>query len=104
MRYYEKVESMPTKYGGKSHITILPGIGIGPEIMTSTLKILNAAEAPLTYEIMNTDPEDELEEKFNQVLISIRRNKVALKVRSLGIYNPNTQIDKNFRLEIRKRF
>lgn len=73
---------MPTKYGGKSNITVLPGIGIGPEIMDSTLKILKAAEAPLEYEIMRLGPGDALEEEFQQVLISIRRNKVAIKVRS----------------------
>ena len=32
------------------HITIAPGDGIGPEIMDATLRILKAADAPLTWE------------------------------------------------------
>ncbi|MCH2157063.1 MAG: isocitrate/isopropylmalate family dehydrogenase, partial [Opitutales bacterium] len=32
------------------HITLAPGDGIGPEIMDATLRILKAADAPLTWE------------------------------------------------------
>ena len=62
----------------KKTITVIPGDGIGPEIIHATVKVLEALNCGLEFEI------HELGEKTNgiltdDVLDSIRRNGVALK-------------------------
>ena len=37
-------------------ITVFKGDGIGPEITDAVLQILDAAKAPLSYEIFNVGP------------------------------------------------
>jgi len=64
------------------NVTLIPGDGTGPELTSSVVKIFEAAGAPINWEIREAGlktfeesgsvlPED--------VLTSIRRNKVALK-------------------------
>jgi len=64
------------------NITLIPGDGTGPELTSSVVKIFQAANAPIKWEIKEAGlktfeqsgsvlPED--------VLTSVRRNKVALK-------------------------
>ena len=36
---------------GRKLITVIPGDGIGPECVEATLKVLEAAKAPLAYEV-----------------------------------------------------
>jgi isocitrate dehydrogenase (NAD+) len=63
-------------------ITVFRGDGIGPELVDSVLKILDAVKAPLTYEIFEVG---ENEWKRNGALIpeaayaSFEKNKVLLK-------------------------
>ena len=64
-------------------ITIAPGDGIGPEIMDATLRILDAAEAPLRYDRIRIG-EAVYEEGHSSGMTpdawdSIRRNRVLLK-------------------------
>ena len=66
----------------KHTVTVFRGDGIGPELVDNVLKILEAAKAPLEYEIYNVG-EDEW--KRNGALIpdeaytSFERTKVLLK-------------------------
>ncbi len=63
-------------------ITVLPGDGIGPEVTTATLRVLDAAGADLDYEFHTAGAEAvtaEGEPLPERVLESIRRTKVALK-------------------------
>lgn len=65
------------------NICVAPGDGIGPEIMDSVIKILNAAEVQLNYEIVNIGEKVYLsgisngitDEGFNKIL----KNKILLK-------------------------
>ncbi|KUO53529.1 MAG: isocitrate dehydrogenase [Desulfitibacter sp. BRH_c19] len=63
-------------------ITIIPGDGIGPEVMEATLKILEAAASPFEWEQVEAG-EKTIETEGTplpaKVLDSIRKNKVALK-------------------------
>ena len=36
---------------GRKLITVIPGDGVGPECVEATLKVLEAAKAPLAYEV-----------------------------------------------------
>lgn len=63
-------------------ITVIPGDGIGPEIMTATLRCLDAMDCDLEYEFRQAGLVA-LEESGNlipkETLESIRNNRVALK-------------------------
>ena len=63
-------------------VTIIPGDGIGPEVMEATLRILTAAGSPLEWEEVEAG-EKVIEREGTplpvSVLDSIKRNKVALK-------------------------
>jgi len=66
----------------KQVITVIPGDGIGPEITKATLRVLDAVEAGLDYDIQVaglTAIEEGKELIPEQTLESIRVNSVALK-------------------------
>jgi isocitrate dehydrogenase len=67
----------------KTPITIAYGDGIGPEIMTATLSILNAANAQIDYEIIEVGEKIYLEGFTSGILDSawesLKRTKVLLK-------------------------
>ncbi len=64
------------------HITLIPGDGVGPEITTATLKVLEATGVKFEWESVLVG--EAAQQKFgatlpDAVLESIRRNKIALK-------------------------
>ncbi len=66
----------------KQTITVIPGDGIGPEIMTATLRVLDAIGADLEYDMQLaglTAIEAGKELIPEETLDSIRRNSIALK-------------------------
>jgi isocitrate dehydrogenase (NAD+) len=63
-------------------ITLIPGDGIGPEVATATQRVLEAAGVKITWELHNAGAEVAAKRGTtlpDEVLESIRRNKVALK-------------------------
>ena len=63
-------------------VTVIPGDGIGPEIMNEVLKILEKAKAPLQYVEAHAGElayEKTGELLPDQTLQSIKENKIALK-------------------------
>jgi isocitrate dehydrogenase (NAD+) len=86
----------------RRRVTLIPGDGIGPEITEATVRILDAAGAPIEWERVETGiaafaregtplPESALE--------SIRRNQLALKAR---IEVPETGNFENPNITLRK--
>ncbi|KAJ1529868.1 hypothetical protein ONE63_006600 [Megalurothrips usitatus] len=74
-----------TKYGGRHTVTLLPGVGIGPELMQGVRKVFAAAGVPVDFE-EHVLPEQALprshldrDEPFEHAVLSVQRNKVALK-------------------------
>ena len=66
----------------KHNITLIPGDGIGPEVTTATVKILEKSGVKINWEIVRMGAE--VIEEFGTpmppyVLESIKKNKVALK-------------------------
>jgi isocitrate dehydrogenase (NAD+) len=63
-------------------VTLIPGDGIGPEIVQAVRKIFRAAGVPIKWEVINagqTSFEESGELLPEKLLESIRTNKVALK-------------------------
>ncbi|KAH7728339.1 Protein IDHG-2 [Aphelenchoides avenae] len=62
------------KYGGRHTITILPGDGIGPEMMTHLKKIFLAAHVPVDFEVIDASSKDPSNEALENVITAIQRN------------------------------
>ena len=69
----------PAQYGGRFTVTMLPGDGIGPEMMGYVREVLRYAGAPVDFEEIRFDPNSDSETEFFNAITSIKRNGVALK-------------------------
>ncbi|XP_071960153.1 LOW QUALITY PROTEIN: isocitrate dehydrogenase [NAD] subunit gamma, mitochondrial-like [Antedon mediterranea] len=84
-------KSLPTaaKYGGRHTVTLIPGDGIGPELMVHVKDVLRHAGAPrVDFEELLLSGEREDAESVEQAIIAVKRNGVALKG------NIHTDLDK----------
>lgn len=67
------------KYGGRFMVTLLPGDGIGPEMMRHVKTIFKVGGVPVDFEEINLDSMNENIEKVEEAITSIKRNGIALK-------------------------
>lgn len=75
-----KVEQIPkAQYGGRHTVTMLPGGGIGPELMSYVKEVFRFAGVPVDFEIVDIDPASEGNDDLEYALTTIKRNGVALK-------------------------
>lgn len=58
---------------------MLPGGGIGPELMSYVREIFGYCGAPIDFEVVNIDPSTEGNEDLEYAITSIKRNGVAIK-------------------------
>jgi isocitrate dehydrogenase (NAD+) len=73
---------MPKKHEGKFPVTLIPGDGIGPEIVESVLEVLETVDAPFRWEeqVAGMVAMEKHKDPLPQVTLeSIRRTKLALK-------------------------
>ncbi|KAL6437206.1 hypothetical protein ACFW04_005038 [Cataglyphis niger] len=67
------------QYGGRHTVTMLPGAGIGPELMSYVKEIFKYAGVPVDFEDVDIDPNADDNDDLDYAITSIRRNGVALK-------------------------
>lgn len=67
------------QYGGRHGVTMLPGAGIGPELMTYVRDIFQYAGCPIDFEVIEIDPSSAGNDDLDYAITSIKRNGVALK-------------------------
>ena len=67
------------KYGGRFMVTLLPGDGIGPEMMDYVKTVFKAGGIPVDFEEVHLDSMHETLEVVDQAITAIKRNGVALK-------------------------
>ena len=67
------------KYGGRFMATMLPGDGIGPEMMSYVRTIFKATGIPVDFEEIHLDSLHENTETMEEAIIAVKRNGVALK-------------------------
>uniref|UniRef100_A0A8D0HSH7 Isocitrate dehydrogenase [NAD] subunit, mitochondrial n=1 Tax=Sphenodon punctatus TaxID=8508 RepID=A0A8D0HSH7_SPHPU len=67
----------PAKYGGRHTVTMMPGDGIGPELMLHVKEVFRHACVPVDFEevLMSADAAEDMQ----NAIVAIRRNRVALK-------------------------
>ncbi|XP_056646516.1 isocitrate dehydrogenase [NAD] subunit gamma, mitochondrial isoform X1 [Diorhabda carinulata] len=76
----KKQSSIPIAlYGGRNAVSMLPGGGIGPELMAYVREVFKYAGAPVDFEVIDIDPKSEDNLELEYALTSIKRNGVAIK-------------------------
>lgn len=58
---------------------MLPGGGIGPELMHHVREIFTKIGVPVDFEIIDIDPSSEGNDDLEYAITSIKRNGVAIK-------------------------
>ncbi|XP_034828025.2 isocitrate dehydrogenase [NAD] subunit gamma, mitochondrial-like [Maniola hyperantus] len=67
------------QYGGRHAVTMLPGGGIGPEVMGYVRDIFKYIGAPVDFEVVDIDPTIDNDEDVQYAITTIKRNGVGLK-------------------------
>lgn len=58
---------------------MLPGGGIGPELMSYVKDVFKYGGVPVDFEIVQIDPKSDSNEDLEYAITSIKRNGVAIK-------------------------
>lgn len=66
-------------YGGRHTVTMLPGSGIGPELLKYVVDVFKHVKAPVDFELVETAFNSDTDTDLENALLSIRRNGVAIK-------------------------
>ncbi|XP_072552766.1 isocitrate dehydrogenase [NAD] subunit gamma, mitochondrial-like isoform X1 [Salminus brasiliensis] len=69
----------PAKYGGRHTVTLIPGDGIGPELLNHVRELFRFCCVPVDFEVVTVDSSVVSEVEINNAVTAIRRNGVALK-------------------------
>ncbi|XP_075218903.1 isocitrate dehydrogenase (NAD(+)) 3 non-catalytic subunit gamma isoform X2 [Lycorma delicatula] len=67
------------QYGGRHTVTMLPGGGIGPELMGYIKEIFRYGGVPVDFETVQIDPKSDSNVDLEYAITSIKRNGVGLK-------------------------
>uniref|UniRef100_A0A673KUP1 Isocitrate dehydrogenase [NAD] subunit, mitochondrial n=1 Tax=Sinocyclocheilus rhinocerous TaxID=307959 RepID=A0A673KUP1_9TELE len=69
----------PAKYGGRHTVTLIPGDGIGPELLNHVRELFRFSCVPVDFEVVHVNSASTSEDDINNAIMAIRRNGVALK-------------------------
>lgn len=73
--------TMPATYGGRHTVTLIPADGIGPALIDGMCEVFGSAGVPVDFEVADItgETQEEVNASFNEVLMAVRRNGVAIK-------------------------
>uniref|UniRef100_A0A9J8BIQ0 Isocitrate dehydrogenase [NAD] subunit, mitochondrial n=1 Tax=Cyprinus carpio carpio TaxID=630221 RepID=A0A9J8BIQ0_CYPCA len=69
----------PAKYGGRHTVALIPGDGIGPELLNHVRELFRFCCVPVDFEVVHVNSASTREDDINNAIMAIRRNGVALK-------------------------
>ncbi|KAG9338304.1 hypothetical protein JZ751_025975 [Albula glossodonta] len=74
-------EAPPARADSTFKVTMVPGDGVGPELMTAVKEVFKAGDVPVEFEEFHLSEVQNMasEEKLDQVLASMKTNRVAIK-------------------------
>ncbi|KFM68325.1 Isocitrate dehydrogenase [NAD] subunit gamma 1, mitochondrial, partial [Stegodyphus mimosarum] len=72
-------DHIKAKYGGRFMVSMLPGDGIGPELMGHVKEIFRLGGVPVDFEEVHLDSTVQHIDNVEEAIISIKRNGVAIK-------------------------
>lgn len=76
----KKRDSFPiAKYGGRHTVTMIPGDGIGPEMMSYVKDVFKHAGVPVDFEMIHMEPTSENYDDLTTAILSVKRNGCGLK-------------------------
>uniref|UniRef100_A0A7N5KAD5 Isopropylmalate dehydrogenase-like domain-containing protein n=1 Tax=Ailuropoda melanoleuca TaxID=9646 RepID=A0A7N5KAD5_AILME len=80
LRSFSFKHSIPpsAKYGGRHTVTLIPGDGVGPELMLHVKTVFRHACVPVDFEEVRVNSTSS-EEDIHNAIMAVRRNCVALK-------------------------
>lgn len=100
IREFTAAKASPvSQYGGRYTVTMIPGDGIGPEMMGYVKDIFRYAGVPVDFEDIHLD-HDSTEAEFENAITAIRRNGVALKGSIESKYGAHSEVSRNARLRM----
>lgn len=68
-----------SRYGGRYTVTMLPGDGIGPEMMGHVSNVFREVGAPIDFETVQLDPTTDNYDDLYNAISSVKRNGCAIK-------------------------
>ncbi|KAM7281875.1 isocitrate dehydrogenase [NAD] subunit gamma, mitochondrial [Ixodes scapularis] len=89
------------KYGGRFMVTVLPGDGIGPELMKHVREVFRYAGVPVDFEEVHLDTDHDDLDNVDEAIIAIKRNGVALKGNIETRHNSPNAKSRNVELRLR---
>ncbi|XP_018331329.1 isocitrate dehydrogenase [NAD] subunit gamma, mitochondrial isoform X2 [Agrilus planipennis] len=76
----DRIQPIPVPlYGGRHMVTMLPGVGVGPELMNYVRDIFSFVGVPVDFEVITIDPRADRDTEVENIILSIKRNRVTLK-------------------------
>lgn len=80
LRSFSFKHSIPpsAKYGGRHTVTLIPGDGVGPELMLHVKTVFRHACVPVDFEEVMVNSTSS-EEDIHNAIMAVRRNCIALK-------------------------
>lgn len=92
---------MVTKYGGKYRVVIIPGDGIGPEMMHHIKETFRCVRAPVEFEEVPLNSKTVSESMIEQAVVAVKRNGACLKGNIETDHNSPTAFSVNLALRHR---
>ncbi|XP_037578485.1 isocitrate dehydrogenase [NAD] subunit gamma, mitochondrial-like [Dermacentor silvarum] len=89
------------KYGGRFMVTMLPGDGIGPELMKHVREVFRYGGVPVDFEEVHLDSTQDDLENVDEAITAIKRNGVALKGNIETRHNSPNSKSRNVELRLR---
>lgn len=79
-RTISSLKNVPfAKYGGRHTVTMMPGSGIGPEMMEHVRETFKVAGAPVDFEMVHLDANTENYDDLHNAISSVMRNGCGIK-------------------------
>lgn len=96
---YSQLPIPKAQFGGRFSVTMLPGGGIGPELMAHVREVFKVVGVPVDFEVIDIDPSSEGNDDLEYAIMSIKRNGVAIKGSFPQQGSPTGLLPKPFRLQ-----
>lgn len=89
------------KYGGRHRVAMLPGDGIGPEMMEHIKRIFVFSHIPVDFEEIEVSSKEDTREALDNAIVAIQRNGIAIKGNIETKFDDPNFISRN--MELRRR-
>ncbi|ROL46157.1 Isocitrate dehydrogenase [NAD] subunit gamma 1, mitochondrial [Anabarilius grahami] len=89
---FARSQPPPAKYGGRHTVALIPGDGIGPELLSHVRELFRFSCVPVDFEVVNVNSSLTSEDDIKNAIMAIRRNGVALKGLCIQLLIDNVMI------------